>query len=84
MHVKLMVEDTDRKKQAFRGVLGLLKYYIKEHSSDNKTFLSALAAITELELRSAWKTTAAPSPSNPIDSTISSFPTKNVLGRWEW
>lgn len=53
MHVKLMVEDTDRKKQAFRGVLGLLKYYIKEHSSDNKTFLSALAAITELELRSA-------------------------------
>lgn len=67
-------------KQAFIGALGLSKYYIMEHSRDNKTFLSALTAITESKLRSTWKTTAVSSPSNLIDSTMPSFPRKNVLG----
>lgn len=66
-------------KQTFIGVLGLLKYYIMEHSSDNKTFLFALTAITESKLHLTWKTTAASGLSNLIDSTMSSFPRKNVL-----
>lgn len=58
------------------GGLGLLKYYIMEHSSDNKTFLFALTAIKDSKLPSS----VASGPSKLIDSTMSSFPRKNVSG----
>lgn len=61
-------------KPAFIRAPDLLKYYIMEHSGDNKTALFALVAITESKLRVAWKTTAASGPSKLIDSSMSSFP----------
>lgn len=67
-------------KQAFIRALGLLKYYIMEHSGDNKTVLFALVAITESKLHRVWKTTAASGPSKLIDSSMSSFPRIKCVG----
>lgn len=71
-------------KQAFIGALVLLKYYIREHSCDNKTFLFAPTEIVESKQPCTRKTIATSGPWKLIDSTASSFWRENVLGLWEW